>query len=195
MKYSDKEILQHLKGSRRQRHEIFKYLYLSWPPRRKIASYLRKKGLNPTESEDVYKDALVALDQAVQMGRYNEEKSPVAAYVFGICRYLWIKRLKKSKERLKIEETGIDTREQAFINQIFDDELRNNLEEVLSQLTPRCRHILRLWSRAYSMKEISKQMEYANENVARKSKHQCLKALENLIMNNPGIKKRLNPWK
>ena len=193
MKYTDSEIVSALKGRASERERMFRYLYLEWSQKDKIMAFLQSKGLDRVESDDVFKDGLIALDQAVQKDRYDPERRPVQAYLFGICRYLWIERLKKKKEE-SLELKDIDSRDAGFIVQLFDQERAELIDRLLSSLTERCRRILKLWSLNYSMKEIARNMNYASETVARKSKHQCLKALDKYLESNMDLKNRLKKW-
>ena len=52
---------------------------------------------------------------------------------------------------------------------------------LLGQLGQRCKDVMLLWSRGYSMKEIRDELEFSSEAMARKTKFKCKKKLMGLL--------------
>ena len=193
MSYTDEEIRNALLSDETTRNEVFRYLYYHWPCRPKVFSFLRKRGVDQDECQDIYKDGLVALDQAILTERYTSKKGDMQGYFFGICRFIWMKRLNKDK-KLEFNDELVEIGDEKFISTLYNQELSTILNKLLSGMKQRCRDVIKLWSLGFKMKEIAQQMGYANEVVARKSKHQCLKTLTAKVKNNEYLLKELKNW-
>lgn len=156
--------------------------------RGRVVKFVRSKGGTQEDAEDVFQESVRLAILGVRGGKYAGTGS-LAAYVFGVSRNLWYKRFQQ-KVRLRLTE---DSSAQATVPEAPEDpeagyleeELRQHLNALLDQLSPKCREVLELWKLSYSMREIAERVGYKSEGVARKKKRLCLVKLIELLDANP----------
>lgn len=189
--HDEQSLVLDIKGGGRALDERLKELYLNHSLWDKIWGFIRSRGGEKEDAEDVFQDGIRALILNVRQDKYSYSGS-VEQYLVGICRNLWFARFRE-KERLALirerqneqeEDYGIDP-EQSLIG----EEQREKLEELLGQLPEACREVLELWQMGYSMKEIASQVGYKSEGMARKKKHQCMGKLMAFLAAKPEWKK------
>ena len=74
-------------------------------------------------------------------------------------------------------------------SQLMEKESGNQVLKLLAELGETCRKILVLfYYEDLPMKEILDQLDYENEQVVRNKKYKCLKQLEKMITDQPGMK-------
>ena len=145
-----------------------------------------------SDVDDLFQDGLVALYKLAKRGKLHAQIN-VEAYLYSICRNMWLKQLKKKRRESHIsEEMNTIPIEESIIKGMLDRERTNLLEEVLKHLGDKCRTILLYYYyERLSMKEVSKKMNYANEQVAKNKKSACMKKLRSLIQELPTLKNDL----
>jgi RNA polymerase sigma factor (sigma-70 family) len=132
-------------------------------------------------AEDLVHDSFIILIQKIQYeSMYSKSLS---SFWMGIIRYLFLNQLKKDERITLVRESeemyGLDenTPETIFLQA----EEMEQMEYTFSRLGPRCREILMLWIRHYTMTEIAEQVHLSNDAMARKMKHQCFQKLKELV--------------
>lgn len=174
-----------------QRNKALAFLFSEKSLRNKITSHLIKKGCSKEEAIDLFKDGLIALALSVQKGKFNTEQN-LRAYLFGICNYLWLNFIKKKS--LVYYKENVNPPENDLHNVVTKLILKDNqhiLDEALSLLKDPCKEVLLLWAYGYNFKEIAAKVGYANEGVARKKKHFCLKNFKELVKCSPELFNKL----
>ena len=156
--------------------------------RAKFLNYARKHALDEEECIDIYQDAYITFYQNIISGKLAELTSALSTYLFGIGKFLIMKKLEKNKKTLRSEKilkkVGND---QELLN---DWDLRADiltheqqlLKAHFAQLGEQCQKLLTLfYYRGFSIKEIIKAGGYRNENVVKSQKSRCLKTLKDRI--------------
>ncbi|HKK88634.1 MAG TPA: hypothetical protein VJ917_07270, partial [Saprospiraceae bacterium] len=67
-------------------------------------------------------------------------------------------------------------------------ELKEILQQLLSQLGDMCKQLLIYWAEGYKMKEIATKMHIVSDTAVRKRKHSCLKKLLAIVNQDEEIK-------
>lgn len=180
----ENELLKKMRGGD---EAAFKQVYEQ--NRIKFLYFAHKYGLEEEESVDVYQDSYIAFYQNVLSGKLEVLTSTLSTYLFGIGKFLIMKRLEKNKRSVRSEkilkvvgadpsmvsdwdlEDGALTREQQLLKEHF------------SGLGAQCQKLLTMfYYRGLTIREIIKAGGYSNENVVKSQKSRCLKTLRERIL-------------
>lgn len=172
-------------GSRRTK--ALQLIYQNRALRDMVHAFVRNNRGNETDAQDVFHDAMIILDQNVRNGKFRGE-SPLNGYMYSICRFVWMNRMRKQSHTVLPEtmpaDEGSEPADAADIS-LLDEERRNVLGQLLNTIGERCRKILELWKLSYSMDEIAEQLGFSSSDMARKAKYRCHVALLEQVKNNP----------
>ncbi|RMG66612.1 MAG: sigma-70 family RNA polymerase sigma factor, partial [Bacteroidetes bacterium] len=137
-------------------------------------------------ARDVFQDAIISLLMAVEEGRFKGESS-LSTYLFAIGKNLWFRRFNRSLRQESLDARPVDVPEEDAGPELrfMAQEATDLLGVLLGSLKAKCREVLGMWARKYAMKEIAAELGYANEQVARNKKTQCLKELKERVRQHP----------
>ena len=188
---TDAELLAKLRSGSRM-DDAIKSLYRSYFD--SLGWYVMNNNGSRQDAEDVFQDVVVSFIDLVQKDKFRGESS-IKTFLFALNRHAWLNELKKRGRTLKREEkyqrgqelTGPDT---AGI--ITDREERIQVMQLVDKLGETCKKILVLfYYDNLSIKQILDSLHYENEQVVRNKKSKCLKQLEQMIGEKPGLKQTL----
>ncbi len=187
-KYSDAQIIEAIKSGGKKLDEVMRFIYNHGGYREKIFRYIRSKGGQVSDAEDVFQEGIRHFILSIRKGKYRGE-STVEGYLFSMCRNLWFKQFNKSTRTTDLTEKEtadeIDTATPEVV--LISEERKQILNELLSSLGEKCRKVLEMWRLSYSMKEIAAETGYASEGMARKKKHQCMQELLKIVKQTPEL--------
>ncbi|MCB0617736.1 MAG: sigma-70 family RNA polymerase sigma factor [Saprospiraceae bacterium] len=151
-----------------------------------IIQFARRNNGNIEDGRDLFQEGLLAVLKMAQRPNFQLTSS-FYALLFGICRRIWLKQLRKRYGReVTISDENEYTDEQDVERTLLARELSMLVRNKLQELTERCQKILNLfYEEERKMQEIAEEMEFANENVAKKEKFKCKKRLIELIQSDP----------
>lgn len=189
--YSDNQIVEAIQKGGKSLDDVMRFIYNHDGWREKIFRYIRSKGGQISDAEDVFQDGIRNLILSIRKGAYRGESS-VEGYLFSMCRNLWFKQFQKSTrysnlEQNEADEPDLKTPEVVLIT----EERKQILNQLLKSLGEKCQKVLELWRLNYSMKEIAAEVGYASDGMARKKKHQCMQELVKAVGQSPELKKVL----
>ena len=188
---TDAELLAKLRSGSRM-DDAIKSLYRSYFD--SLGWYVMNNNGSRQDAEDVFQDVVVSFIDLVQKDKFRGESS-IKTFLFVLNRHAWLNELKKRGRTLKREEkyqrgqelTGPDT---AGI--ITEREERIQVMHLVDKLGEPCKKILVLfYYDNLSIKQILDSLHYENEQVVRNKKSKCLKQLEQMIGEKPGLKQTL----
>lgn len=167
-----------LNNDSRLLEEIYrKYL----PP---VFGMIRRNKGNFDDAKDVFQEAiLVVYNHAGRPG--FQLSSPFQAYLMGICRFLWLRQLKKNartevtfahEERLDIDAD--------LERQIFEVEKRTLFREKFARLGEDCRRLLQRFFDREPLNSIADDMGYTADYVKKKNKV-CKEKLMDMVREDP----------
>ncbi len=169
-------LLAHEKGA-------IRHLYHTVLPQ--ISGYVRAKGGNITDAEDVFQEGMIALYENLQSPDF-QLNNKLETYLYSICKYIWIKNLKKSGQK-----DGTFLTELAHIygtaseSNLYDRECQQLFNEKFELLSEECKVILRMFFEGYSMDDIQQKMGISTRLYARKKKFICKEKLVEMIQKDP----------
>jgi RNA polymerase sigma factor (sigma-70 family) len=188
---SDTELVQAISGNQRL-DEAITQLYQQHAS---IArSFIMGKGATEQDADDIFQETVVSFIETVQKGKFRRE-SGIRTFLFSISRHLWyneIRRRQRAGNREKVYEMEREQQETDIGEMTGDQELRNILNQMLSELGDSCKKILALfYFEELSMKEIVSHLHYENEQVVRNKKYKCLQQFTDKMKNNPIATKQI----
>jgi len=174
---SEKQVLQRiLENDRTVLGEIFMRY------ERMISSHIQSNGGNHDDAEDILQESIIVVWQQVTSGRF-EPNARISTFLMAVAKNKWLAELRRRRHL---------TSEEGIVDQVTDDP--DPLEEVMvgeqstqflrafEQIQAVCRQLLTLYYfEERSMNDIAGIMHFANSDVAKSKKYQCIKALEKLL--------------
>ncbi len=148
------------------------------------------------DAEDVFQDALVALYKMARQGRLDPGTN-VEAYLFAICKNLWFKQLRKRQETVDLsnEVGAMPELDSLPLYSMLAHEQQNAFAKLLKRFGEDCQKVLvSYYYDRLRMTKIAEMMGYANEQVAKNKKADCMKRLKNFLAETPYLMEALKPW-
>ena len=157
--------------------------------RQAAIAHVRRHSGNRQDGEDVFQEAVIVFDRKIRQGAFLGEGS-LEAYFMGIVRWHWY----NEQHRAGHTDTVLLGDNSPEPPPDGDPELeyllterRELLENLLEQLTDKCRNLLKMYRLEYSMEEIAHTMGFANSGVAKKEAFLCRKRFQVLLKTRPEI--------
>ncbi|NQY10465.1 MAG: sigma-70 family RNA polymerase sigma factor [Flavobacteriales bacterium] len=149
---NDQKIIEILRSNKRGK--ALDKLYKYYP---KVESFIRSNGGEKQDAQDLYQEALIIFCKKISKVEFSLTAS-INTYIYGICRFLWLKELKKRNKgqvsSIKTELISTDEEELQF--SIEKEEKLKKAEAAISELGKRCKEILSLfYLKSLSMKVIA----------------------------------------
>ncbi len=176
----EKDLLKELATGNKK---VIQKLYIS--SFSKVVNFVQKNNGNRTDAEDIFQKALLQL-----IARYKVKSftitSTLEAYLFGACKNLWRRELKKQKRMITKEDTvellieGDD-----MTMAILEQEKWELFQEKLKRISNNCKQLLQLFFQKTPYKEIAEKLGYNSDNVVRQRVFNCKSQLTKLIKNDP----------
>lgn len=182
---SNGEVIRKLRSRKeKEKDEAFAFLYQRMY--KSIRLFILKNRGRKEEVEDIFHNGLIAFYLVVCQGKLQED-TDVEAYLFTICRNLWIKHKKKQVVQTELSEQNHHTDTADIpLRTMLKGERKTLIEKLLKDLGPRCHQLMILYYYdRLRMKEITLQMEFSGEQVAKNKKSKCLKKLRDTILESP----------
>jgi RNA polymerase sigma factor (sigma-70 family) len=139
-----------------------------------IKKFVRENNGKDEDAEDLLQDALVVLWQNSRKPDFKLESKP-STYIYAVVKNLWLKQLDKRKRVVSEEYIKPHQHSETPINNDMDLALVRNM---LGEMGEICQQILLMfYFDGFDMKTIAQANHFANANVAKAKKHQCLQEL------------------
>ena len=170
---NDAELLAAMRQGRAE--QAFTQLYRQLPD---VMTLVRTHGGTRTEARDLFQDALVIIHEKAQDAGFLFTGS-LAAYLYGICRNLWLTELRakgRAEKYINALASQPDNRQPAADNSLADNEPLTQLaERAFAALGEKCRELLtRFYLNNESLAGIAQAFGYAGEGAAKTRKYKCL---------------------
>ncbi len=149
---------------------------------------IKYKGIS-ADAEDIFQDGLVALYKLARLGKLASDTN-VEAYLFSICKNLWFKQLRKRHETVEFtaELNTIPELDGLPLYSLLSQERQNAFGMLLRSFGEDCQKVLfAYYYDRLRMAKIAALMGFANEQVAKNKKADCMKKLKKLLSDSPEI--------
>ncbi|MDX1686098.1 MAG: sigma-70 family RNA polymerase sigma factor [Saprospiraceae bacterium] len=155
-----------------------------------VRSFVINNSGNSEDAEDVLQEGLAVLFSKINDDSFEIRQSP-SAYLYGICKYVWYKKLSHEK-RLPFTELK-DYKVAEEMVDVVEEEKISLVTGLMQELSPECQKVLTLfYFDKLSMKDIARKMNYKERNVAKTKKYKCIQALKQRILDHPQYKEILS---
>lgn len=186
---SDAELIAHLRKGTIEEDMALKQIYREHY--HAVSGYVQRNSGDADAARDVFQDGVLVLYRNIKDGRFNGE-STIGTYLYSICRFLWLKSLRRSGR-----ETDDDAPEKSSFDtpliDLIDAERRSMVLVLFDQLGEACKRILLLsFYEDLDMREIAARTGLKDEQNARNKKYKCLKGLKELMHERGGLGHWLN---
>jgi len=171
---SDQSLLKHLQSKKAAEKELaWEYAYKMYYPM--VREAVCKNNGTEEDATDIFQDGLLILHRNLYKGTFREESS-IKTYIFGICRNLWLKELKKrQKHNDSITDLTVHSQHEE-INYLINVEVVTLL---MNELKEDCRRILTEYY--YNNKSMAELKEMFNVNSIQAAKNKKLRCMGYLV--------------
>jgi RNA polymerase sigma factor (sigma-70 family) len=148
-----------------------------------LQRYVGYKSGQHDEVRDLLQDAFIIMVEKICNGGYND--GSLLHFWIGIAKgYLRNKvkrdaRMNLVDDPLQFDGKDIESPESLMISQ----QQREILDGMLDSIGERCKKVLMMWARGYSMREITTELDFSSEAMARKTKFKCKQKLAAILKN------------
>lgn len=190
--YTDTAIIEDIKSGGVKRQRAITHIYQEKELKNQIIALVTKNSGSRDEGIEIFHEGIIALDENIRKGKY-EEKGKLRGYLYTLCRFLWLNKIKRSSkttytsELNQLDEVNFETPESLSMS----NEQKDILGQLLSRLGEKCEKILELWKLSYSMEEIADQVGLGNAGIARRQRYRCYQKLMKLLEEEPNLKNSL----
>ena len=187
MKYIDSKKL--IEGIRSQDKTVLKNLYADYFP--SIKRFVIENNGSEQDAKDVFQDGIVIIYRKIKNGTFNLTSS-FKAYIYSVCRYIWIKHLYDRKQNIYDQNIYV---EYEGIQDISIDEYEKNEQYKLYQthfkrLNKDCQKVLQLFLNKVSLKDIAEKMGIDSIQFVKRKKYKCKEQLIRYIKSDPNFIKK-----
>ena len=183
--FQDVEITEAFKKGGSDESAAFRYLYSNCLPQ--VSNFVLTNSGDEADASDVFQEGLMVLYKQVLQEKFRGE-SAISTYLFSICRFIWLRKLKKEKRYVAFEVENFNEHFEDPELAIIEDEKRHVVSGLFDQIGEQCRQIL-MYSiyQKFSMELIAEKMGFKDGQNARNKKFKCMKKLKQLVADNPAV--------
>ena len=189
---SDTKLIENIKTGGIKRQQAIATIYKDKKLKNQVIAFVTNNNGNREDGIDIFHEGIIAFDDNIRKDKYLH-KGNLMGYLFSICRFIWLNKLRKDKrmvyteEDSQLDQISYDTPESLSLAQ----EQKDVINKLLSRLGEKCQQILELWKLSYSMEEIASQVGLSNAGNARKQRFTCYQKLLQIVDSEPGLKNAL----
>lgn len=187
-KYTDQEIVSMLKSSsKRVEDEALMFLYNQHY--RTIQKYVKANSGSDADVDDLFQDAVFIFYEQIRKNTFTLNCG-IGTYLFSIGKNLWIKKLRKRGRMVALSEAEkLHTTVENSLDQLIKDEQIQQIANYLDRMGSGCKEILKYYYYdRLKMKEITRIMNFKNEQVAKNKKSRCMRKLKTLLIKQKNLK-------
>ncbi len=146
-----------------------------------VASYVSKRGGDPSDAEDMLQEAIIVVWQKVCSGKF-ELRSKLSTYILAIVKNKWSAEMRKRSKFSEELPEDISDGNPSTLDGVIKEEEMATVRKALAALNPICKELLMLfYFEERNLRDIARVLGFANPEVAKSKKYQCKKALETIL--------------
>ena len=186
---NESSLLEDIKNGGMKRQQAIATIYKDSQLKNQVIGFVKNNSGSNEEGIDIFHEGIIALDDNVRKDKYRGDGN-LKGYLYSICRFLWLNRLKRDKRMVYTEDTqtldqvSVETPESLSL----EDEQKKILNQLLQMLGEKCQQILELWKLSYSMEEIADKVGLDNAGIARRQRYNCYQKLLSIVDAEPALK-------
>lgn len=140
--------------------------------------------LRTEDIEDIYNDSLLAFYKNIESGKLATLTCSIKSYIYTIGRNKAVDLIRNQHPEAHVSAENIEMYDR--VDAIWEEaneaerEKQNAVRHIVNKLVEPCKSILKLfYFQKETMKTIAQQMKYANADVAKSKKNQCMTKVRN----------------
>lgn len=170
-----KEDMKYIHGLKKNNSKVIQSIYDQYLPI--IQTFITKNNGTKDEAWDIFQEGLILILKKSKKKDF-ELKSKFSSYLYGICKFLWMNKLrKKSGNEVTITDTMTYTDDYSIEEDLHQTAQKELFLEKFRELGEKCQKVLNLYFNKTKMEEIARLMSYASVNATKQRKHKCTKQL------------------
>ncbi|MBK8734789.1 MAG: sigma-70 family RNA polymerase sigma factor [Saprospiraceae bacterium] len=184
--YSDSQLIEMIVKGKNSREMAWEFIYKKWR-----AYYLKpvmNKGGFAEEVDEIFSEVAIAFENRILKSNQTDIQN-LKVYFSQSIYYAWLKYRKLNSKINSIDEFPEIPIE--FSDNLRSVELTSMLDEILNELSEKCKEILKLFAEGFSMKLIAEKFNFSSDSKAKKEKYECQTKLKKYVENNQHVKKML----
>lgn len=176
-----------IEGIRIQDKLILKSIYESYFPT--IKRLVADNYGSEQDAKDVFQEGIIIIYRKIKDGNFNLTSS-FKTYIYGVCRYIWIKELSMRREDTRKLEGYIEYEEVPDI--VFDEYEKNEqyklYQKHFKRLEKDCQKLLQLFLKKVALKDIAQVLGIESHQYIKRKKYKCKEQLVRYIKSDPKFK-------
>lgn len=147
-----------------------------------VARHVSKMGGSFDEAKDIFQDALVVYYEKVQVSGVVLKFSD-KAYLFGIAKYLWIKRYQENSANISLDSAELDFNEDTDLPDAAYEEVSSlKLMRLLQQAGQKCMQLLSaFYYERLDMEMLAERFGFSGARSAAVQKFKCLEKVKETV--------------
>ena len=155
-------------------YEFYREEFLSWGS--------KQYSLDQDESADIFQDTVIVLYFNIQQDKIYDLTSSLKTYLFAIGKNLILKKLRKDKRMINVEDPHVYSSDLRIENPFEVTERQKYIAKIIDSLGEPCISILKyFYFNNFSMEAIAEKMGYKNQHVVKTIKRRCMKTLKSKV--------------
>ena len=184
MNISDEQIL---KGILKNDSLVLQFIYKEFF--NAVGAFIKRNQGNDHDANDIFQEAIIVIYRKLKHGHLDLRGLKFSAYLFSICRFLWLKALEQKKEEREMLNETLPHETEVYDESLFETVEKNArmglFQKHFMELAPDCQKILKLFFEKVSLKLIAQVMGFKSEVYAKKRKYKCKELLIERIKLDP----------
>jgi len=182
-------LYEDIKHGGMKRQKAIAEIYRDKKLKNQIVAYVHKNSGSREDGIDIFHEGIIALDDNIRKNKFRGE-GDLNAYLYSICRFLWLNKLKRNKRMVytenesELDQVQYDTPESLSLAA----EQKSIINQLLNRIGEKCKQILELWKLSYSMEEIAEKVGLDNAGIARRQRYNCYQKLLKVVDEESGLK-------
>lgn len=162
------------------RDKTLELLYKEYFP--VIKSYILENSGNANDAEDIFQDGMIVFYMKARNPEF-ELNCTIKTFIYSVCKNLWLNKLKVENRYSTLDDQlGFLTISDDTLDLAHAHERYETIRIQFEKMGEKCRTVLyNFYFHRMSMHSISKELGFANEQVAKNKKSRCLKKLKELV--------------
>ncbi len=199
--HTDEEIARMIQSSFGEREKALKYIYTNSQLRSRVRNVALFDTGNKQDADDLWHDVFIVAVKKIGEGEFKgaalsqqREKPALSSFMVGIARGIWANRKRKMHPEPGLEPVMHHSSGENIEKWLLRKEGRHLLNDILENMTAKCRNLLDLYNLHFSMREIREALALPSEKRVNKDTDVCRKKLRHYLEQHPELMDAMDPY-
>jgi RNA polymerase sigma factor (sigma-70 family) len=197
-KYTDDTIKDIFQNNPAEQQRVLEYICKNETLKNKVRNVALYKQGNQMDADDLWQDTCLMTYKKLQQGDFrgthSDKHESLEFFIVGIAKYLWLNQRRKKKPDFSTEQLIYETSDIDLEKWLLRKEGRSLLNQLIDNMSEKCRKLLHLYNLNFSMREIQNELHLPTEKRANKDTDICRKKLRLYLLDHPELLNALDPY-